>query len=84
MRILGLADLHRLEFDRPAMDEQDRWLARLLDTTSPDVIVIAGDTPREFLGERERERVRLTIDGHPASLRFLDAWFRAHPSRNSA
>ena len=43
MKILCLADLHRLETDRIAMVEQDEWLEGLLREHSPDVVVIAGD-----------------------------------------
>jgi len=43
LRILCLADLHRLESDRAAVAEQDRWLAGLLAATAPDAVLIAGD-----------------------------------------
>ena len=43
LRVLCLADLHRLEYDRLAMLEQDRWLGALLAETDPAVVLIAGD-----------------------------------------
>lgn len=47
MKILCLADLHRLEFDRLAMQEQDRWIAQLLETALPDAVIIVGDVFKE-------------------------------------
>ena len=43
MRVLCLADLHRLELDKLAVLEQDQWIAGLLREHDPDVVVIAGD-----------------------------------------
>jgi predicted MPP superfamily phosphohydrolase len=43
LRVLCLADLHRLEYDRLAMIEQDQWIASLLQATAPNVVLIAGD-----------------------------------------
>ena len=43
MRVLCLADLHRLEYDRLAMREQDAWIEGLLAAHDPDVVAIAGD-----------------------------------------
>jgi p-methyltransferase len=42
-----------------------------------DAIVIAGDAPLEVLGRDEREKMRLTVDGIPASLPFLREYFAA-------
>ncbi|MBM4147821.1 MAG: radical SAM protein [Lentisphaerae bacterium] len=41
-----------------------------------DAILIAGDEPLEVLGKDERASMRLDVDGHPASIDFLDAYFR--------
>jgi len=43
----------------------------------PDVVIIAGDTEQDFLGQQLREGMRLVIDGVPASLAFLREYFRA-------
>ncbi|MFW5858924.1 MAG: B12-binding domain-containing radical SAM protein [Planctomycetota bacterium] len=46
--------------------------------TAPlDCIVVAGELPREFLGTDSRERMRLQLDGTPASLNFLARYFAA-------
>jgi p-methyltransferase len=42
-----------------------------------DAIIVAGDEPQEVLGRDVREKVRLTIDGVPATMPFLRAFFRA-------
>lgn len=42
----------------------------------PDVLIVAGDTAQDFLGQELRERMRLAIDGVPASLAFLREYFR--------
>jgi hypothetical protein len=41
----------------------------------PDVVIIAGDTSQDFLGQELRDKMRLSIDGHTASLPFLQAYF---------
>ncbi len=43
MKILCLADLHRLKTDRIAMAEQNDWIKGLLRNHPPDVVMIAGD-----------------------------------------
>ncbi len=40
-----------------------------------DCIVVAGDLPQEFLGTQTRERMRLHLDGAPASLAYLAHYF---------
>ncbi len=40
-----------------------------------DAVIIGGDIPDEYLGKDVRERTRLTIDGYPASFRFLQRYF---------
>ena len=40
-----------------------------------DAIIIGGDVPGEYLGKDVREKMRLTIDGYPASLRFMQQYF---------
>lgn len=45
--------------------------------SSVDALIIAGPKPQEFLGGEIRERMRLTIDGIPASLNFLRHYFDA-------
>jgi p-methyltransferase len=47
-----------------------------------DALIIGGDIPDEYLGKDERQRTRLTVDGHRASLNFLERYF-AH-GRNAA
>jgi p-methyltransferase len=42
-----------------------------------DVLIVAGDQPQEVLGRDIREKVRLTVDGIPASMSFLRAYFRS-------
>jgi p-methyltransferase len=54
------------------MKEQDRL----------DIVVIAGDQPQEVLGRDIREKVRLTVDGIPATLAFLRSYF--HAGRDAA
>ncbi len=40
-----------------------------------DAVIIGGDVPDEYLGKDVREKMRLAVDGYPASLRFLDRYF---------
>ncbi len=44
-------------------------------TSQLDAIIIGGDIPDEYLGKDVREKVRLTVDGYPASFRFLQEYF---------
>ncbi|MFC1462046.1 B12-binding domain-containing radical SAM protein [Verrucomicrobiota bacterium] len=41
----------------------------------PDLLIIAGDTAQDFLGQDLREKMRLAVDGVPASLAFLREYF---------
>ena len=50
----------------------------------PHVIVVSADEPDEHLGRNVRERMRLTVDGEPASLPFLREYFRAGRSAAAA
>lgn len=50
----------------------------------PDVVIIAGDTAQDFLGQDLRERMRLTVDGVPASLAFLQEYFAAGKNTSAA
>ncbi len=43
----------------------------------PNVIIISGDTSQDFLGQELRDRMRLSIGGHQASLAFLKEYFDA-------
>lgn len=52
--------------------------------TEPHVIVVSGDEPDEHLGRDVRARMRLTVDGEPASLRFLREYFRSARSTAAA
>jgi p-methyltransferase len=45
--------------------------------TPPDALIIAADALLEVLGKEQRERMRLTVDGVPASLGFLLRYFRS-------
>jgi p-methyltransferase len=47
------------------------------DASHLDVVIVAGDQPQEVLGRDIREKVRLTMDGIPASLAFLRSYFRS-------
>lgn len=40
-----------------------------------DAVIIAGPKPQEFLGGEIREKMRVSIDGHAASLNYLRQWF---------
>jgi len=40
-----------------------------------DAVIIGGDVPDEYLGKDVRERTRLSVEGYPASLRFLERYF---------
>ncbi len=42
-----------------------------------DAVIIAGDVPQEVLGKEARERMRLDVDGVPATLAFLRHYFGA-------
>ncbi|MCK5849418.1 MAG: radical SAM protein [Kiritimatiellae bacterium] len=48
-----------------------------------DAVIIAGDVPLDVLGKHERGKMRLTIDGHPASLSFLNEYFHTDKSHQS-
>ncbi len=39
-----------------------------------DAIIIGGDVPDEYLGKDVREKMRLTVEGFPASFLFLQAY----------
>ncbi len=43
MKILCLADLHRVTTDILALKEQDRWIRSLIEECNPNVVVITGD-----------------------------------------
>ncbi len=45
--------------------------------TMPDVVIISGDTSQDFLGQELRDQMRLSVDGHQASLAFLKEYFDA-------
>lgn len=47
-----------------------------------DCLIVAGDLPREFLGDAERQRMRLVVDGVSASLAWLAHYF--HGGRDPA
>jgi len=50
----------------------------------PDAVIIGGDEPQEVLGTEQRQRMRLAVDGQPASLAFLREYFRAGRSAAAA
>jgi hypothetical protein len=41
-----------------------------------DAVIIAGDLPLEVLGKEEREKGRLSVEGAPATLSFLQHYFQ--------
>lgn len=47
----------------------------MTDARQLDAVIVGGDIPDEYLGRDAREQMRLTVDGYPASLRFLDRCF---------
>ena len=49
-----------------------------------DVVIVAGDFPQEVLGKEERDRIRLSVDGIPASLNFLDLYFQSNRNSQTA
>lgn len=52
------------------------WQTTMAEDRELDVVIVAGDQPQEVLGRDIREKVRLTVDGIPATLAFLRAYFR--------
>jgi len=49
-----------------------------------DCVVISGDLPMEVLGKEIRRQTWLTVDGIPATLGFLDEYFRNGHQSNGA
>lgn len=49
-----------------------------------DVVLISGDSSQDFLGQDLRDRMRLSVDGHQASLSFLQEYFRTGMNASKA